>query len=142
MRQAGLWNGCFNGKESTLQQLSPYVGKLKTAIARSLIEHFTKPGERICDPFSGSGVVPLEAALLGRKPAANDLSVYAYCLTRGKLEAPRTYSAVCIRTERMLDHVAQVWPDYDLRCVDRWVRRFFHPRTLKEAMAAFDYCAQ
>src|SRR5207247_432716 len=83
-----LWHGSFNGRESTLQQVSPYVGKMKSGMARVLINLYSRPGETVLDPFSGSGVVPLEAALARRRAWANDLSVYAYVLTRGKLETP------------------------------------------------------
>ncbi len=78
MKAKGLWNGSFNGRESTLQQLSPYVGKLKSGTVSTLIEHFTKRGQWVCDPFSGSGVVPLQSLLMGRRAAANDLSIVVY----------------------------------------------------------------
>ena len=83
MQAQGLWNGSFSGRESSLQQLAPFVGKLKTGIVHSLIEHFSCRGDWVCDPFSGCGVVPFEALLLGRKAKANDLSPYAVCLTSG-----------------------------------------------------------
>lgn len=142
MKAQGFWDGSFNGRESTLQQLSPYVGKLKSGMVHSLIEHFTRPGELICDPFSGSGVVPMEALLLGRKAAANDLSAYAYCVTLGKMGAPPVYDEALKRAERMLTYVAEHYLDHDLRKVDMWVRTFFHKKTLKEALSAFDYCRE
>jgi len=64
---ARFWRGCFNARESTLQQLSPYVGKMKSAMARELVELYSRSGDTVLDPFSGSGVVPLEAALAGRR---------------------------------------------------------------------------
>jgi hypothetical protein len=140
MKTAGLWSGSFNGRESSLQQLSPYVGKLKSGIVRLMINYFTEPGEWVCDPFSGAGVVPLEALLMGRKAAANDINPYAYCLTRGKLEAPATYEDAERRTLQMLKYVMRHWSNHDLRTVDDWVRTFFHPKTLKETLAAFEYC--
>src|SRR5438128_3201508 len=81
---ARLWHGSFNGRESTLQQLSPYVGKLKSGMVRVLVKRYSKPKDIVLDLFSGSGVVPLEAVLAGREAWANDLSTYAYVLTRGK----------------------------------------------------------
>jgi hypothetical protein len=81
---ARLWRGSFNSRESTLQQLSPYVGKLKSGMVRVLLTLYSQPGEVVLDPFCGSGVVPLEAALAERGAWANDLSPYAYVLTRGK----------------------------------------------------------
>lgn len=140
MKALGLWNGSFNGKESSLQQLSPYVGKLKSGVVRILIEYFTKPGQWVCDPFSGSGVVLLEALLTRRKAAANDLSTYAYCVTKGKAEAPTDCEEAIRQTEKMLRYVARHWKYQDLRRIDRWVRDFFHPITLKETLAAFEYC--
>jgi len=140
LQTRGAWNGSFNGTESTLQQLSPYIGKLKTGMVRSLIEAFSAPGDWICDPFSGSGVVLLEALLLGRRAAANDLNIYAYCLTRGKAEAPRLYERASRHAEAVVSHVSKAWRDIDLRRVPNWVRQFFHPRTLKEALAAFEHC--
>src|SRR6266700_514102 len=88
MKDKEMWNGSFNGKESSLHQLAPYVGKLKSGMVNSLITHFTKQRDCVCDPFSGSGVVGLESVLLGRRAKANDLSRYAVCVTKGKLSAP------------------------------------------------------
>ena len=56
---ARYWHGSYNGRESSLQQLSPYVGKMKSGMAQVLISLYTEPGDLILDPFSGSGVVPL-----------------------------------------------------------------------------------
>jgi hypothetical protein len=140
MQAQGLWNGSFNGRECTLQQLSPFIGKLKSGIVRSLITYFTRPGEWVCDPFSGSGVVPLEALLLGRRTLASDLSIYASCLTKAKLSAPATLESAKRRAESMIRFVEMHRDDYDHRSVSKWVRSFFHPGTLDEILAAFDYC--
>ena len=78
---ARLWHGSLNSRECTLQQLSPYVGKMKSGMAKALVNVYSKPGDTVLDPFSGSGVVPLEAVLAGRRAWANDLSPYAYVLT-------------------------------------------------------------
>src|SRR4051812_35447856 len=74
--------------DCTFQQLAPYIGRIKTAIARYLIETYTRPDDLILDPFAGSGVIPFEAALLGRRTIASDISPYAYLLTSAKLGAP------------------------------------------------------
>jgi DNA modification methylase len=140
MQARHLWNGSFNGRESSLQQLSPFIGKLKTGMVRSLIEHFSRPNDWICDPFSGCGVVPFEALLLGRRARANDLSPYSICLTLGKLGAPAALEEAENRCELLLEHVRKTWKSKDLRKVSPWVRNFFYPRTLKEVLAAFQFC--
>ena len=63
------WAGSALKNESTLHQLSPYIGKLKSSIAASLVSQFTNRGNLVYDPFSGSGTVALafhdELVMLG-----------------------------------------------------------------------------
>ena len=134
---ARQWQGSFNGRESTLQQLSPYVGKLKSGIVRVLLSKYTKPGDVVLDPFSGSGVVPLEASLLGRHAWASDLSDYAYVLTRGKLETPGSEVEALSVAKELTDTIKEISSFVDTSDVPQWVRGFFHPRTLQEILAAF-----
>jgi adenine-specific DNA methylase len=82
------WVESSLGSECTLHQLAPYIGKLKTTLASTLISEFSRPGHIVFDPFSGSGVVPLESLLLSRGTIANDVSPYAAVLTRAKLHVP------------------------------------------------------
>ena len=132
-----LWHGSFNGRESTLQQLSPYVGKMKSGMARVLINLYSNPEDTILDPFAGSGVVPLEAVLAGRCALANDLSPYAYVLTRGKLETPASSKEALRHADALLDIIEQRVPSVSLDKVPEWVREFFHPDTLSEVLTAF-----
>ncbi|MDP3181719.1 MAG: DNA methyltransferase [Desulfobaccales bacterium] len=132
-----LWRGSFSGRESTLQQLSPYVGKMKSGMARALIKIFTEPNDIILDPFSGSGVVPLEALLANRIAFANDLSPYAYVLTRGKLEAPASEKVAIKNTLAILDEIIGFAPKITLSSVPQWVKEFYHPDTLRETLATF-----
>jgi SAM-dependent methyltransferase len=135
---ARVWSGSFNGRENTLQQLSPYVGKLKSGMAASLIEIFSDPGDVVLDPFSGSGVVPLESVLAGRIAYGNDLSPYAALLTRGKLEAPATSRTALRHAEEVLEIAERAAPTTDVSQVPEWIRDFFHPRTMREIVAVFD----
>ncbi len=128
-----LWEGSFNGRESSIHQLSPYVGKLKSGMAGALIEKFSCPGDVVLDPFCGSGIVPCEALLRGRHAIGNDLNPYAYLLTKAKLSAPATHSEAVTRALKALDEAAT--ETVSLREIPDWVRAFFHPDTLKEAVA-------
>ncbi len=134
---AQFWRGSFGTRESTLQQLSPYVGKMKSGMAKVLINLYSKRGDTVLDPFSGSGVVPLEAALSGRIAWANDLSPYAYVLTRGKLEAPGSERVAFERAQCLADVVEREATSVNLASAPDWVREFFHPDTLKEVLSAF-----
>ena len=132
-----LWSGSFNSKESSIQQLAPYVGKLKSGMVQALLELYSNPGDTIFDPFCGSGVVPFEAVLMGRNAIANDLSPYAYTITRGKLSAPANKSEALLQTRELLKEVERLAPIVGVESVPEWVKDFFHPRTLREILAAF-----
>jgi DNA modification methylase len=120
-----------------MHQLSPYVGKMKSGMARALILFFSKEGETVLDPFCGSGVVPYEALELNRNAIGNDLSPYAYVLTRGKLTAPRTEKEALQRASHYMDKAEHAKKKVNLEEVPQWVREFFHPETLKETLALF-----
>ena len=130
------WAGSCTQEECTLHQLSPYIGKLKSVIARDLILDYSKPGHLVADMFCGSGTVPLEAARLGRRVYASDSSTYAVTLTKGKLSAPTDIDVALMKLERLLDRVPSV-PRPDLNQIPRWVRSFFHPMTLEETLRVF-----
>jgi hypothetical protein len=127
------WEGSALKAESTFHQLSPYIGKLKSSMAGSLVSQFTDPGDLIYDPFSGSGTVALEAWSAKRGIIANDLSPYAALLTRAKLNPYRSLIEALDDMHGLSDEVFQT--DVDLRTVPLWVRRFFHPETLRETVA-------
>lgn len=139
---ARLWHGSFNSRESSMQQLSPYVGKMKSGMARVLIHLYSKPGDVVLDPFCGSGVVPLEAALAGRCAWGNDLSPYAYVLTRAKLEAPGSQEEALQKANWLVKTVEESASSAELDTVPEWVREFFHPATLREILAAFHMLQQ
>lgn len=125
-------------RDSTFQQLAPYIGRIKTDIARFLIATYSKRGDLLLDPFAGSGVIPFEAAVLGRSVIAADLSPYAHTLATAKFSAPPNEDDAVALFE-------QTWKDsfgrrsnQDLRRVPAWVRKFFHPTTLRNALALRD----
>jgi len=132
-----LWSGSFNAKESSMQQLAPYVGKLKSGMVRVLIELYSRPGDVVLDPFCGAGVVPLECVIMGRHAIANDLSPYAYVITRGKLSAPFSKQEALRELEHALQEIEPRAHTVTTDNVPDWVRKFFHPATLKEILAAF-----
>lgn len=129
------WMGSAVGSETTLHQLSPYIGKIKSSMAASLVSRFTNEGELVYDPFSGSGTIALEAWLARRRVLANDLSPYAYLLTRAKLFPYVSISDALADIENVEKSIKRRYDQVDLRSVPRWVRQFFHPKTLREIVA-------
>lgn len=135
-----LWSGSFNGIECSLHQLAPYVGKLKTGIVQAILSEYTAPNDLVLDPFSGSGVVPLEAVLMGRQAIANDLSDYAYALTLGKLAAPVEIGAALEQADAIIHEVDRTRNEFAGVVVPDWVANFFDPETLAETLSAFAAC--
>ena len=129
------WRVACTHSESTLHQLSPYIGKLKSAIAHDLIAAYSKEGDVVSDVFCGSGTVPLESAQMGRRVFASDASLYAITLTKAKLRAPHCSDTAFETLEKCL-HAARSC-HVDLNKVPKWVCDFYHPETLKETLALF-----
>lgn len=129
------WQGSSIGTESTLHQLSPYVGKVKSSMAEALVSTFTQQGEVIYDPFCGSGTIPLEAWIARRNVIANDISAYASVLTRAKLNPPNTLEEVMLEMNEAHAKVNLMERTISISEVPQWVRAFFNDRTLREVIA-------
>ncbi len=128
------WTGSCTSTESTLHQLAPYIGKLKSTIAAALVDRLSKPGDVIVDPFVGSGTVALEAVSRGRGVVCADVSPYAVLLTKAKLAPPRSLEHASQKFERYIKLMEHEIERFAFPAIPSWVRQFFHERTLKEAL--------
>lgn len=138
-----VWSsGSTVGSDWTFHQISPYIGRMKTSMARALIERCSRPGDLIVDPFCGGGAVALEAAANGRRVVAGDWNPYAALLTRAKLFPPASLRAAELHLGKIWTLSRDLLDDQDLRTVPRWVRQFFHPETLRSALAFRDACVR
>lgn len=61
--------------------MHPYFTKQASNVVRDYIEHFTKEGDTVLDPFAGTGVTAIEALSLRRKAIAVDLNPLACFIT-------------------------------------------------------------
>ena len=62
------------GRGSAFYLAHSYHTKVPPESIQPFIEHFTKPGDVVLDPFCGSGMTGVAASLLGRRSILNDLS--------------------------------------------------------------------
>lgn len=83
---AELWTS-RQRQAANLHEVS-YRACYKPQLPRHFIERLTLPGERVYDPFSGRGTTALEAALMGRRVAANDLNPLSRLLAEPRLTPP------------------------------------------------------
>lgn len=121
--------------------LCSYRGKLKPAIANELVTRFTKPGDRVLDPMSGVGTIPLEASLQGRIGIANDLSEMAYIISRAKVERPllKDVEANISELEKFIEDNKEKYSDNsEVRRfgLNKKIIEYYHPETMKEILAA------
>jgi hypothetical protein len=65
-----------------------YPARLHPVTARRLIEGFSKVGDRVLDPFCGSGTVVVEGRALGREAIGSDLNPLAVELSWIKSRGP------------------------------------------------------
>ena len=111
--------------DCTLHQIAPYIGRMKTSIARFLIESQTEPSDLIVDPFCGCGSIALEAALANRRVVAGDWNSYAVLLTRAKLFPPTSLSEAERSLKKTWKLSRALLRQQDLRRVPLWIRQFF-----------------
>ena len=129
------WSIACTHSESTLHQLSPYIGKLKSSIAHDLIATYSRRGDLVADVFCGSGTIPLESVLRGRRVFAADASCYAITLTKGKLYVPQSLDSALKKLDNCLNAAQSC--NVSLESVPKWVCDFYHPETLKETLNLF-----
>jgi hypothetical protein len=128
-----------------LHSLCSYQGKLKPSIAEFLVAWFTEPGDRVLDPMSGVGSVPLEARRQGRIGIGNDLSPLAATVTAAKLvpfDAGQVDDVIGRLTKRLDEgtslNVLEQSVDVEFG-LNGPIRSYFHPETLREILVAREF---
>ena len=54
-----------------------------------MVQSFSKPGDRILDPFSGVGTIPLSHALVEGEGYGLDINPIAYHVSLAKIQTPK-----------------------------------------------------
>lgn len=104
-----------------------YRACFKAELPRFFIDRLTEEGDLVYDPFMGRGTTLLEAALLGRSVAGNDVNPLSAMLVRPRLSPP-AFAEICKRLTE-IDWKARV------ATADRELEVFYHPETLVEIVA-------
>jgi DNA modification methylase len=127
-----------------LHSVCSYQGKLKPALAYHLINTFTSPGDKVLDPFSGSGTIPFEAALNGRIAFGLDIGLLATVLSNAKLMTPDTKKVNSLMN-RLEKYINEREPSkkaiLDSKEVkfNKTIPEYFHEDTLRELLCARDF---
>lgn len=107
-----------------------YRACFKPQLPRFFIERLTEPGDRVYDPFSGRGTTILEAALCGRRVAANDVNPLSSILSSPRLTVPTP--------EEVKSRLDAIRFDPSLKA-DIPLSMFYHRRTLAEIVSLRKY---
>lgn len=116
-------------KAHSIHEVS-YRACFKPQLPEFFIRRLTMPGDKVLDPFMGRGTTPVEAALLGRVPYANDINPLSILLTRPRLRTP-SYASVQKALMKIDWTASTLVPDELLV--------FYHPETLRRICVLRDY---
>lgn len=117
---------------NSLHEVS-YRACFKPQLPRFFIERLTHPGDTVYDPFMGRGTTLVEAALLGRMPAGNDINPLSIVMTRPRLHPPRLEEVEQRLQQIPLESPADMPEDLLV---------FFHPDTLRAISSLKSYLLQ
>jgi len=117
---------------SSLHEIS-YRACFKPQLPRYFIERYTEPGDLVYDPFMGRGTTVIEAALLGRQVAGNDINPLSSIITLPRL---------CIATPHEVEKRLKEIPFTPNGEAEIDLSMFYHPETLAEIVSLRHYLAQ
>ncbi len=95
-----LWSEESPEVSHSLHGLISYPESFNAELPGYFIRKYTKRGQVVLDPFSGSGATALEAAMQGRVAFASDISPLAQLITAVKL-SPADITEVTLRLQRI-----------------------------------------
>lgn len=111
---------------SSLHEIS-YRACFKPQLPRFFISRLTNQGDIVYDPFMGRGTTPLEAGLMGRRPAGCDINPLSRFLLAPRLNPPTE--------EEVRDRLLSL-PSASSDCSDHQdLQAFYHPKTLERIIA-------
>lgn len=113
---------------SSLHEIS-YRACFKPQLPKFFIDHLTKKGDLVYDPFSGRGTTVLEAGLLGRTIAANDVNPLSRILTEPRFSPPEP--------DDVRERLGEISREGGTSDID--LSMFYHPETESEIVSLRRY---
>jgi hypothetical protein len=130
---APLFEGAFwtarQRQASSLHEIS-YRACFKPQLPGYFIERYTRPGDRVFDPFLGRGTTAVEAALRGRVPGGNDANPLSRVLALPRVRIPAPADIAARIDALPLARRGKAGRDLSM---------FYHPRTLGELVSLRSY---
>jgi hypothetical protein len=119
----------------SLHEIS-YRACFKPQLPAFFIERLTRPGHRVYDPFAGRGTTAVQAALMGRAPAANDVNPLSAMLSAPRFDPPSVAAVQRRLADIDLSDGPSGVPDDP---GDADLAAFYHHETLRQILALRGY---
>ncbi len=113
--------------------LHPYLGKYVPQLVETFLRRFFEPGDRIYDPFVGSGTTLVEANAFGANAVGCDISAFNCLLSRVKT-TQYSLATLEMALRVALEEARQAAPA-DTSHATPWLSSWFSPRALGELIA-------
>lgn len=132
---------------SSLHSVCSYQAKMKPALAHHLVETFSRKGDKVLDPFSGSGTIPFEACLMGREGYGLEISLLGTAVSNAKLMRadPKKVAKIL---DNLADWISTSNPSMETVKEAEQIKfngplvDYFHPDTYQEVLAAREFFAR
>jgi hypothetical protein len=112
--------------------LHPYLGKYVPQLVEIFLKRFFLSGQRVYDPFVGSGTTLVEANVFGADAVGCDISAFNCLLSRVKA-TPYALGTLEMSLKTVLEEARQAGPaPFD--DASEWLRRWYAPRALGELL--------
>ena len=112
--------------------LHPYLGKFVPQLVEIFLKRFFLSGQRVYDPFVGSGTTLVEANVFGADAVGCDISAFNCLLSRVKA-TPYALGTLEMSLKAVLEEARQAGPaTFDE--ASEWLRRWYAPRALGELL--------
>jgi hypothetical protein len=112
--------------------LHPYLGKYVPQLVEIFLERYFRPGQRVYDPFVGSGTTLVEANVFGADAVGSDISAFNCLLARVKTTR-YALGALEMSLRAALEEARRVGPA-SCTGASEWLRNWYAPRALGELL--------
>jgi hypothetical protein len=112
--------------------LHPYLGKYVPQLVEIFLERYFRPGERVYDPFVGSGTTLVEANVFGADAVGADISAFNCLLSRVKT-MPYALGRLELGLRSALEEARRAGPA-PAATASAWLSAWYAPRALGELL--------
>ena len=117
-----------------VHSLHPYLGKFIPQIVEVFLSRYFKPGQRVYDPFVGSGTTLVEANAFGASAVGCDISAFNCLLAQVKTRRyPLGSLEMVLRST--LEQARQTAEVVTTDEASSWLRNWYAPQALRELLA-------